>query len=234
MATFLEGHVGEAIDAFDRVARLFRDAGELLRTGTPRSTRGHALVFAGRPDEGLADIEEALALERTLGHVEGESYALWHRAEALAALGRPDAAEASARDALAIAERLGHREWTAASLRGLGIALEAGGEIDAAIEIHQRGVAASEGMPLFRTWAAARLAACRTKAGRLDDAASAFALATPDKAPLAAYEVRLADAELRAARGDVDAQSFADSAAALAEDGGHLASAHRLRSLART
>jgi DNA-binding SARP family transcriptional activator/tetratricopeptide (TPR) repeat protein len=119
MATFLAGRIREAADAFDRVARLFRDAGELLRVGTPRSTRGHALVFLARPDEGLADVEDALALSRALGHVEGECYALWHRAEALAALGRADEAVVTAAQGLEIAERIHHREWTAACLRGL-------------------------------------------------------------------------------------------------------------------
>ena len=40
---------------FGRVARLFADSGELLRAVTPRSTRGHGLVFAGEPAAGLAE-----------------------------------------------------------------------------------------------------------------------------------------------------------------------------------
>jgi DNA-binding SARP family transcriptional activator len=231
MATFLGGRIREAADAFDRVARLFRDAGELLRVGTPRSTRGHALVFLARAEEGLGDVMEALALERELGHAEGESYALWHEAEALAALGRGEEAVDSAAAALAIAERIRHREWTAASLRGLGIALESTGTIDEAIDAHRRGLAASEGLPLFETWAAARLASCLVRAGRLDEAEDALSRARPELAPLGAYECRLAEAELRAARGADDTASFAADAAEIAEDGGHVASAIRLRGL---
>jgi tetratricopeptide (TPR) repeat protein len=231
MATFLGGRIREAADAFDRVARLFRDAGELLRVGTPRSTRGHALVFLARAEEGLGDVMEALALERELGHAEGESYALWHEAEALAALGRGEEAVDSAAAALAIAERIRHREWTAASLRGLGIALESTGTIDEAIDAHRRGLAASEGLPLFETWAAARLALCLVRAGRLDEAEDALSRARPELAPLGAYECRLAEAELRAARGADDTASFAADAAEIAEDGGHVASAIRLRGL---
>jgi tetratricopeptide (TPR) repeat protein len=232
MATFLGGRVAEAAAAFDRVARLFRDAGELLRVGTPRSTRGHALVFLAEPEAGLTDVEEALELARSLGHAEGESYARWHRAEALAALGRGEEAVTSATEALAIAERIPHREWTVASLRGLGIALEASGELDRAIEAHRRGLAEAEGLPLFATWAAARLASCLVRAGRLDEAAEALARGLPDRSPLGAYEARLAEAELRRARGDADLATFAADAARIAEDFGHVVSAIRLRELA--
>jgi DNA-binding SARP family transcriptional activator len=231
MATFFGGRIREAVDAFERAARLFRDAGELLRVGTPRSTRGHALVFLARAGEGLADIEDALALSRTLGHAEGESYALWHRAEALGALGRGEEAVASASRALAIAERIRHREWTAASLRGLGIALESTGEVERAIEVHRRGLAASEGMPLFTTWAAARLASCLVQVGRLDEAEAALGRARADLAPLSVFEARLAEAELLAARGDGDVLEFAEAAARIAEDAGHVVSAIRLRAL---
>jgi hypothetical protein len=88
-------------------------------------------------------------------------------------------------------------------------------------------------MPLFTTWAAARLAACLVLAGDPDGADSALERATPDLAPLAAYEARLADAELRSARGEEDAASFAAAAAEIAEAGGHVTSAIRLRALAQ-
>jgi hypothetical protein len=70
-------------------------------------------------------------------------------------------------------------------------------------------------------------------AGDPDGADSALERATPDLAPLAAYEARLADAELRSARGEEDAASFAAAAAEIAEAGGHVTSAIRLRALAQ-
>ena len=110
-----------------------------------------------RPQEGLPEAEEALELARTLGHSEGEAYALWHCSEALSALGRPDEALGSARSALAIAERIGHKEWTAASLRALGIAWQAAGEPVQAEAAFRRSLAAAENLSLFAGWAAARI-----------------------------------------------------------------------------
>ncbi|OLT11513.1 hypothetical protein BJF78_04995 [Pseudonocardia sp. CNS-139] len=55
MATFLDGRITGGVDLFDRVARLFEDSGDLLRVVTPRSTRGHGLVFLARPADGLAE-----------------------------------------------------------------------------------------------------------------------------------------------------------------------------------
>lgn len=49
------------IEAFDRVARMFVDTGNLLRVITPRATRGHGLVFAGRARDALADTAEAVS-----------------------------------------------------------------------------------------------------------------------------------------------------------------------------
>jgi tetratricopeptide (TPR) repeat protein len=189
-------------------------------------------VFMARPEDGLRDVEESLELSRTLGHPEGESYALWHRAEALAALGRAEEAIASASEALAIAERIGHREWTVASLRGLGIAHEAAGDLETAAAAHRRGLEAAEGIPLFVGWAAARLATCLIGLGRLHEAPPLVERALAVGSPLIAYEARLADAELRAARGDPEVAATAAEAAALAEAGGHLVSLPRLRELA--
>ncbi|WP_408004797.1 hypothetical protein, partial [Pseudonocardia lacus] len=109
MATFLDGRITAGVAEFGRVARLFEDSGELLRAVTPRSTCGHGLVLAGRPGAGLAETSAALRLARDLDAVEGQAYALWHRAEALAALGRAEEAEADGREALALATAAGHR-----------------------------------------------------------------------------------------------------------------------------
>lgn len=96
MKQFLDGDVTGSIDAFGRVAALFLDVGDLLRVVTPRSMRGHALVFAGKPVGGLPHNDAALDLARTLGHADGEALAMWQRSEALTALGRLDEAVASA------------------------------------------------------------------------------------------------------------------------------------------
>lgn len=76
MATFLDGRLTAAVDAFDRAAGLFTDAGDLVpRAGVRRP-----------PRDGLVDTTAALDLAEQFGHHEGRSYALWHRAEALASL----------------------------------------------------------------------------------------------------------------------------------------------------
>ncbi len=233
MAIFLEGDIRGAEAAFDRVAKLFSSAGELFRVGTPRSTRGHALVFLARPDEGLADTEEAYDLARSLGHAEGMSYAAWHRAEALAGLGRGVDAIASAEEALAIAEGIGHREWTAAALRALGIAAMAAGAADDAVAAFRRALDAADGMPLFTAWAAARLAmGLLAVRGPSEEAERLVALAASTGTPLSGYEASWAQAELACARGDDRAAAVAAATAAALEQAGYLAALPRLRDLA--
>ncbi len=232
MATFMAGRIREAVDLFDRVARLFEGAGELLRVGTPRSTRGHALVFLARPDEGLDEAEAALALERSLGHAEGEAYALWHVSEALSGLGREDEALASASEALRIAERIRHREWTSASCRAVGIALQTAGRYEDAVEAFARSLETGGSIPLFATWARARMAICLVGAGRSEEAPPLVADSIAGVDGLARYEARWADAEVRAALGDPDAMEIARAAAGALEEGGYLAALPRLRELA--
>lgn len=171
MAGFLDGDIAGGIDAFDRVARMFVDIGNLLRVITPRSTRGHGLVFAGRAADALADTSEAVELARSLGYPDGETYALWHHSEALSACGRTAEATESAELALSIARRLRHRGWTATALRALGIARQADGDLAAAEEAYRRSLRASERLPLFVSWAHARLGAVLVRAGRVDETA---------------------------------------------------------------
>ena len=231
MATFLAGDIRGAVGAFDRVARLFTDSGDLLRAGTPRSTRGHALTFMALPAEGLVNAEEALELARTLGHSEGEAYALWHCSEALSGLGRPEEALEAAGAALAIAERIDHREWTAASLRAVGIALQAKGDLAGAEVAFRRSLGASENLSLFAGWACARVAMVLMARGDLA-AASAFASAAASQGPgLSRYEGRLAAAEVAVARGDAGAAEVVAQAQRLAEAGGHLVGVERLAKL---
>ena len=231
MATFLDGPLVEALDLFDRAARLFTDAGDLMRVVTPRSTRGHGLVFAADPTAGLADTEEALDVARSLGYAEGEAYALWHRSEALAALGRGDEALREAETAVAIAQRLGHRSWTVTSHRALGIARQALGDLEGAEQAFAYSLQLAEHWPLFRSWACSRIALVRLARGETDGLDHLVADARAIGPPLAHHEARLAHAELTAARGDHDAAAVAAAALHSARSSGHLASAARLEEL---
>ena len=76
MATFLDSDIRRGTELLDRAAHLFADSGDLMRLVTPRSTRGHGLVLLDRAAEGLLDADAALEIARTLGHPEGQAYAL--------------------------------------------------------------------------------------------------------------------------------------------------------------
>jgi tetratricopeptide (TPR) repeat protein len=175
MGGFLDGDVTGAVDAFDRVAALFADAGNLLRVVTPRSTRGHALLFAGRTGDALADVQPALELARALGYAEGEAMVRWHLSETLAAAGRvTEVAEAAWR----IADRVGHRGWTATAWLARGVAAAACGDLDGADAAFRRALATSDHLPLFACWAGARLARVLAARGALDEAAALAASAS--------------------------------------------------------
>jgi DNA-binding SARP family transcriptional activator/tetratricopeptide (TPR) repeat protein len=232
MATFLDGRISDAVVLFDRVAGLFTDAGDLLRVVTPRSTRGHGLVFLGRAEAGLEDASAALRLAVDLDAPEGQTYALWHRSEALSALGRLDEAEADARRALSIARSAAHRGWTATAYRALGIALHARDEPDeAAAAFAASAEAAGTELALFACWAAARRALVAVAVGRFADAESLVAQAMATGPPLGRYEARLAAVELAYATGDPGAAAAAGAALAAARAGGHIQSATRLAAL---
>jgi tetratricopeptide (TPR) repeat protein len=223
MATFLDGRIDDGVATFGRVAQLFVDSGELLRAITPRSTRGHGLVFADEPAEGLAETTAAVRLARELDTAEGQAYALWHRSEALSALGRADEAEADARDALRLAA--GHRGWTATAHRALGIALTARGELDAAAAAFAASAeVAGESLTLFASWAASRQALVALAAGSTAGVAAWVAHALAVGPPLGHYEARLAEVRLAVARGDPATEALATAAAELARSGGHRAS----------
>jgi tetratricopeptide (TPR) repeat protein len=232
MATFLDGRIAEGVETFGRVAGLFADSGELLRVVTPRSTRGHGLVFMARPAEGLAEASEALRLARDLDAPDGQAYALWHRSEALSALGRAGEAEADAREALAIARRVDHRGWTATAHRALGIALVARGELDGAWAAFAASAeVAGESLTLFASWAAARSALVAVARGELGGVDVLVARSLAVGPPLGHYEARLAEVELLAARGDPGTAARAAVASELARAGGHAVSAERLSAL---
>jgi tetratricopeptide (TPR) repeat protein len=224
-----------AAPMLDHVARLFKDAGRLLRVGTLRSNYGYVLMQMGRFEEALSNVEEALDLERTLAHPEGEAYCLWHRSEALASLGRVQEARESAEDALAIARRLGHREWTAAALRGLGVVCLAAGDLDGAEQAFRKCLDAATRIPIFSSWAASGLARALIARGDLYTAEHYVTKALSEGTPATQYEARLARAELAVARGDTDAQAIVLEALEmldLAQAGNVGVIAARLRELA--
>jgi len=228
MRQFLDGDVTGGIDAFDRVAALFLDAGDLLRAVVPRSTGGHALVFAGRAQEGLHWTEEALDLARSLGHADGEAFARWHRSEALTAVGRLDEALHEAGAAREIAERLCHRGWTATAMRAQGIALRAGGDLANAEDAFRTSLVLSGQARLFASWAHAQLALVLIDRGALDEAAVQAAAALAEGPALAHFEARLAACRLNARGYAVPGAPDLTAALATAARSGHRSSAAEL------
>lgn len=231
MRTFLAGHIRAGVQAFGEIADLFEETGDFFRSITPRSTRGHGLVHMDQPREALTDIERALEVAADLRHREMTCYCLWHRSEALAALGRGDEAIVAAETSLRIAKELNHREWTAASLRGLGIAQTAAGDLASAEATFREALEAAEGLPLFESWAAARLALTLVARGDLEEAERMTAAALAGRVPHSLFEARLAQAEVLVARGAVGAAPVIRRSLALAAEEGHLVSARRLTGL---
>jgi DNA-binding SARP family transcriptional activator/tetratricopeptide (TPR) repeat protein len=231
MATFLDGRVTAALAEFRQVTHLFSSVGALLRVVTPRSTLGHALVFAGRPGEGLVEAAGALEVARSLGHQEGRTYALWHLAEAMSASGRHAEALAAATEARDVAAALGHRGWTATGWRALGVVHHAAGRLDAAEDAFRRSLAAAEGFSLFTSWAASRLALVLVGQGRAAEAAALLPTARSQGPGLARYESDQADVAVAVAVGDPAAKDLLRQALSRAEAGGHAAGVARLREL---
>jgi DNA-binding SARP family transcriptional activator len=233
MAAFLHGRIESGVDQLDRAAHLFESSGDLMRTVTPRSTCGHGRVLLDSAAEGLADTESALDVARTLGHPEGQSYALWHRSEALSALGRPDDALVDGRAALAIALRLHHRGWTATAWRAVGIAHQSAGDLPAALNAFRHSLDESANLDLFGCWAAARAALACVRLGRLHEAAQFVARALATGPALGQHEARWAAAALAAARDDPEAPAVIRAAAAAASSAGARIYLPHLAELAR-
>ena len=212
MAAFLHGSIEEGADELDRAAHLFESSGDLMRTVTPRSTCGHGRVLLDRAAQGLADTERALDVARTLGHPDGQTYALWHRSEALSALGRPDDALADGRAALAIAQRLNHRGWTATAWRAIGIACQNKGDLPAALDAFHRSLELSTNLDLFGCWAAARAALTCIDLNRLAEAERLIARALASGPALGRHEARWAAAALSVAQRDPSAAAVLGTA----------------------
>jgi DNA-binding SARP family transcriptional activator/tetratricopeptide (TPR) repeat protein len=232
MAAFLDGNIRTGTGLLGAAANLFEDSGDLTRLVTPRSTEGHGLVFLDRPAEGLAATSAALEVARTLGHPEGQAYALWHRSEALSALGRNEEAVAEGREALDIAQRIGHRGWTATAWRAIGVGQQSAGDLEPALASYTESLQLSDNLDLFGCWAAARSAIVLVALRRLDEAEPLVRRAMVLGPPLGRYEARLAEVELAAARSGGAAAGLARTAFDLAEEGGCLAHVARLGQLA--
>jgi tetratricopeptide (TPR) repeat protein len=233
MAAFLHGSIEAGVDELDRAAHLFESSGDLMRTVTPRSTCGHGRVLLGRAADGIADTERALDVARTLGHPEGQAYALWHRSEALSALGHPDDALADGQAALAIAQRLHHRGWTATAWRAIGIAHQNADDLPAALDAFRHSLDLSANLDLFGCWAAARAALACVGLGRLDEAGELVARALATGPALGQHEARWAAAALAVARSDSDAPALLRAAVADASSAGARIYLPHLANLAR-
>lgn len=231
MATFLRGDIDSAISELGQTANLFFETGNLLRMITPRTTRGHALIYAGQPRRALEDIESALDTARYLGSPEGEATAQWLLSEAHLALGAIEDAVQHAERALEIATALGHRGWTITARCGLGLALRAAGRTADAEVALREATAESARFPLFDCWAHARLALLLVDTGRLAEAAEHVDVALVTGPPVGHYEARLAACTLAVAEGRRDAGELVEDALARAETGGHHASLAPLRAL---
>lgn len=214
------GRFDEAIELYDRAARLYRDAGALLRVGTPRVVRGWALMLSGRPEEGLADTEEALEIERLLGQVEGEAVALGLEADVLLALGRHEEAERHAQESLALSRRLGQRENTAVALRVLGKIHQARGDLEAADELLTQALDEAVDLGAQRPFMGAYLASLAAERGDLDRAGRLAADCLSSGVPVTFPEARLVLAEVALARGEAGAEARAAQALAEAEAAG--------------
>lgn len=231
MHTFLSGHIHEAVDAFDNVAMMFADLGNLLRGLVPRSLRGHALVFAAQPMRGLSDIEQSLALSRSLGDREAQSFALIHRTDALLALGRSDEASSAAQESLDVATQIGHRGLTTTAYRACARVCLVRGDIEGAHEAFLAALDRSAHLPLFRSWSLSGLAMAEIAQGRLTSAATHVQEALEIGPPLGHFDAREARCELAAARGDDDTSLLVEQAVRLAEAEGFLACIPRLQRL---
>ncbi|GAA1957272.1 BTAD domain-containing putative transcriptional regulator [Catenulispora subtropica] len=232
MAQLIAGRLPEAITELGDLAGLPVTPEELLRWWDPQAARGHALVFAARPADGLTEIDQALSRARAVGHPVLRCGCLWHRSEALSALDRPDEASENAQAAVEIAERIGHAEWSAAALRGLGIARQTAGDLAGAESAFERSRSAAPDNALFATWASARLGLIRIGQGRLAEADEMTASALEHGAPLARHEARWARVELAHARGEAGAPGMAEDALTAARASGYLALVPRLAELA--
>ena len=216
--SFLQGHMVEAAEFYERTTRLYRDAGRLLKVGTVQSSRGFVLAVLGRPEEGLAVIDEALELERTLGQREGEAICLYQRSQVWCVLGRSDEARADAMAALELARAVGSRSAVAIALLTLAGAHEIAGDLEQSEATLRQSLEASSDVPWMASCAYGRLASLRAAQGDLAAAEDYANRALREGVGFGDHEARLVLAEVALARGDADGERLV--AEALASSGG--------------
>jgi DNA-binding SARP family transcriptional activator/class 3 adenylate cyclase len=227
------GRLFELGELVERVARLYRDSGRLLKVGSMRLGRGWMLALQDRAEEGLLEVEEALELERLLGQTEGEASALWVRSEVLSILGRVEEASTDAEAALGIARQVANREEAAYALRALAFAHEAVGDLDRAETALRQALEAAGDLPLVSATCLARLASVLAARGDLDGAAAYATSAVREGIFFGGHEGRLVLAEVALARVDPDAERMAADALGQADAAGYLVSLSRRRLQAR-
>ncbi len=229
MAAFFRGRLAEAAALFDRASRLYRDTGQLMKVGSPWATGAWLQITAGRLEEGLAGVDGALELERSLGQPEGEAGCLWFRSEVLCALGRVEEAGKDARAALALGQELEHRETISNALRALAGCCRAESDLDGAEAALRRALEIAAALPVQLHLNEAVLASVLVERGNLQEAERYANQAIDDGIGMAKFESRLVLAEVALARGDPDAESLAAEAFTLADAGGYLFSPARQR-----
>ncbi len=230
---FLQGHLVEATEFLERAARLYRDAGRLLKVGTVHSSRGFILSVLGRPEEGLAAVDESIELERTLGQTEGEAICFLHRSDVCCALGRADDARAAALASLELSRAVGSRSSVAGALMELASAHEAAGEVDKADELLREALDLGVDVPWVTSWGFGRLASLQSLLGDLAAAEEYANRALQEGVGFGDLEARLVLAEVALARGDPDGERLAADALDAAEAAGYRYRPTRQRLLAR-
>ncbi|HEV8625236.1 MAG TPA: BTAD domain-containing putative transcriptional regulator [Acidimicrobiia bacterium] len=233
MVMGFQGRLRDMIPVVDRVARLYRDSGRLLKVGTIRVWHGWLLAMQDRAQEGLQVIDEALELERLLGQTEGEAIALWGRSEVLSILGRAEEARTDAEAAMRLSRGSNNREDSALALRALAYAHAVAGDLDRAEAALCEVLDSAGDIPYLSSTCRALLGSVLSARGDLDGAEEQAIKAVQENVLWGGYEGRLVLAEVALARSDPDAERLAADALAQSDAGGYLTSLSRKRIQAR-
>ena len=231
MAVFLDGDIGTAVDAFDRVAQLFVDSGNLLRVVTPRSTRGHALVVAGRPREVWQTPRRLWICRGPSATRKARRWSCGRTARRSPHSGGPRRPNTPLRTpcrsrsvSVAVAGR--PRRCAASVSRTRPPATCQPPRTRSAGSLHK-----SQHLPLFWSWAHARLALLLVAMGRLEEAATHVDRALAMGPPLGQFEARVARCVLAVVRRQPNTSEMLQDAVHRATAGGHRASQARLSML---
>ena len=227
------GGLRDMVPLTDRIARLYRDSGRLLKVGTVRVWHGWLLALQDRAQEALQVVDEALDLERLLGQTEGEAIALWGRSEVLSILGRAEEARRDAEAGLRLCRASNNREGTGLGLRALAFAHQVAGDLDRAETALREALDSAGDIPYLSSTCRALLASVLSARGDLDGAEEEATKAAQESVLWGGYEGRLVLAEVALARGDPDGERMAADALAQSDAGGYLTSLSRKRIQAR-